>query len=188
MKVTVEVSARHFHASCDDYKILFGESKPLQIKMLSQTGQFASDKIAIAESDGKVQLEVRFLGPYRNTTQVELSLTDAYHLNIKPPIKECTRQDHGGEEITLIGPNGRFKKPVAIVSERHLHIDPTTAERIGIINKEFVKVRVGAARSVIFDRVLVRVDESFKTAVHLDTDEGNAAGIETPALGELIID
>lgn len=188
MKVLVEISARHFHATHEDFQILFGDEKPSKIRMLSQKDQFASDKTAIVESKNGKQLEVRFLGPFRSTTQVEISKTDAYNLEIEPPIKECTRQDTGGETITLIGPKGNFEKPVAIISERHLHIDPTTAEKIGILNKEFVKVRVGGERSVIFERVLVRVDESFSTSVHLDTDEGNAAGIKTPALGELVID
>jgi propanediol utilization protein len=47
-------------------------------------------------------------------------------------------------------------------------------------------VRVGGKRGIIFDDVLVRVNESYLLDMHLDTDEANAADLSPDAWGVLI--
>ncbi len=186
MKVTVEISARHLHLTKEDYELLFGQSKPKVIKHLSQKGEFASDKIVEVSTDGKERLNTRFLGPFRDSTQVELTRTDAYKLSINPPLAECACKTIGSKMI-LFGPNGSIVRPAAIVSHRHLHISPEKAESLGLKEDGMVKVRISGARALTFENVLVRIDPAFHLDVHIDTDEANAAGISKTTVGELII-
>jgi len=60
---------------------------------------------------------------------------------------------------------------------------PADALRYGVRDKSVVRVRVSGDRELIFGDVLVRVDPSFALAMHIDTDEANAANVQTGALG-----
>ena len=186
MLAPVEISARHFHSTEEDYRILFGDEDPKEIKSLSQKGQFASDKVVILQSaNSEKHLEVRLLGPFRDKTQVEISQTDAYALKINPPVEEFNSGN--GALVTLTGPNGKITKNLTIIAQRHLHIDPQTAEKLNIKDKQFISVKIGNKRSLILEKVLVRVNPKFVLSVHLDTDEGNAAGLIGESSGNLII-
>ena len=50
-------------------------------------------------------------------------------------------------------------------------------------DKSFVRVRVAGDRELVFGDVLVRVDPNFALAMHIDTDEANAAHVQTGAQG-----
>ena len=50
----------------------------------------------------------------------------------------------------------------------------------------FAAVRVEGERTLIFGDVLVRVNPDYRLAMHLDTDEANAAGIRTGMEGFLL--
>ena len=54
---------------------------------------------------------------------------------------------------------------------------PEDALRYGVRDKSFVRVRINGDRELVFGDVLVRVDPSFELAMHIDTDEANAANI-----------
>lgn len=186
MKITVEISGRHIHLTKSDYELLFGQSKPKSIKTLSQKGEFASDKMVEISADGKERLNARFVGPFRDQTQVEITRTDAYLLSIDPPIMECTCGSNG-TKIILFGPNGSIVRPAAIVSFRHLHIGTKKAKELELKNGDKVKVRIPGERALTLENILVRVDNNFTFDVHIDTDEGNAAGISKKTVAELII-
>lgn len=191
MKVPVEISARHFHATEADYRVLFGDDEPKIVKELSQKGQFASDK----EADliiGDKKIDLRFLGPYRQMTQIEITMTDAHYLETKPPVAECVCHNKKGYcdpgvEATLRGPKGEIKKKMVIIAQRHLHINTKKATELGVCEDDLVKVAIGNERRTIFENVLCRVDDTFSFDVHLDTDEANAAGLSAADEGELII-
>src|SRR5204862_5408687 len=72
-----------------------------------------------------------------------------------------------------------------ICALRHVHMSPEDALRYGVRDKSFVRVRIAGDRELIFGAVLVRVDTSFKLAMHIDTDEGNAANVKTGAKGHI---
>lgn len=184
--VPVEISGRHFHATEEDYRLLFGKSEPKPIHYLSQKGQFASDKIAQVSVDKKKVFNTRFLGPFRDHTQVEVTRSDAYGMGIEPPIMECSCNDNGAKVI-ITGPSGSIVRPAAIVSYRHLHLSPKKAEKLKIKDGDKVAVRIPGERALTLENILVRVDESFTFDVHIDTDEANAAGISKTTEGELII-
>lgn len=187
MKIIIETSARHVHVSQKDLNILFGENYELHNKKdLSQPGQFAcQEKVTIKGPKGEITASI--LGPIRDKTQVELSLTDARKIGIAPPIKESGDLNNT-PGCTIIGPNGEITlKGGIIAAQRHIHLDPKTAAENNLADKDIVNVKVNTdGRSLIFGDVVVRVKESFAPAMHIDTDESNAAGINGTIFGEII--
>ena len=187
MKVKVGVSARHVHVTKEDVKVLFGEGYELTKKIdLSQPGQYACNEQVIIEGPKGTIERVRILGPERSKTQVEVSKTDSFSLGIKPPVRNSGDLEDA-ENIKIIGPKGTIEKPAAIIASRHLHINPTDAEKLGIINKDFVTIKVDGEKPGILENVYVRISEDFVYEVHLDTDDANAFLIKNGDEVELII-
>lgn len=178
-EVLVEVSARHVHVTESTLKILFGEDAKLEVKKeLSQPRQFVSDKKVNLIGKKKNIMNVSILGPCRNLNQVEVSKTDARTLGYDAPIRQSGDVE-GSESITLEGPLGSVTLIEGlIVAKRHMHLDVDTAEKLNVNDNDIVKIKLTEKeRSLIFDDVVVRVGKNYRPAVHLDTDEGNAANI-----------
>ena len=190
MRVIIEISGHHCHISRKDLDIIYGKGYKLTpVKPLSQIGQFAA-KEAVTVKVGKKRMEnIRILGPTRKNTQVEISLTEAYNLKIKPPITECTSPDkpHGCIMAEIIGPEGKVSRCAIIIAHRHFHLDPKTAKKLGIKEKQLISVKTSGERSLTFHNVLVRINPSFRPRIHLDTDEANAAGLKNGKKGKIII-
>ncbi|HPD82043.1 MAG TPA: phosphate propanoyltransferase [Candidatus Pacearchaeota archaeon] len=186
MKIPVEISARHVHLSKDDFEKLFGRNKKLEsIKKLSQIGEFASkEKIIITNK--KDNLPLRVVGPLRENSQIEISLTDAYTLKLNPlPKIRLSGNTNDTINVTVRGPKSQIKIP-AIIAQRHLHCSEKDAKRLNLKNNQIIKIKMSGKRGLIFDNVIVRIKENFKTSVHLDTDEANAAGISEKTFGKII--
>jgi putative phosphotransacetylase len=186
-KVIVETSARHVHLSEADLKILLGEGNELTIKkMLSQPGQCASNERVNLVGPKKAINNVLILGPTRKETQVEISLTDARTLGVSAAIRESGDID-GTAGIKLVGPAGEVEITKGVIAaKRHVHLDPATAEELGVKDKQIVSVKVDGERGLTFGEVVVRVNSNFAPAVHLDTDEANAAALSGEVYGEII--
>ena len=188
MNVIVEISARHLHLSQEHLDILFGAGHQLTPKKdLSQPGQFAcEEKVEVVGSKGSLKMSV--LGPVRPATQVEISLTDARSIGVKAPIRESGVVEGSGA-CKLVGPCGEVDLAEGVmVAKRHLHIIPEDAEKVGIVDKQIVKLSIKSEeRSLVFDDVIARVSAKAATAVHLDTDEANAANISGEVYGEIIL-
>lgn len=190
-KILVEVSARHVHLSHEDVEKLFGVGYQLRSKKsLSQPGLFAAEE-AIDVAGLK---NVRIVGPERPQTQVEISLTDARQLGLQPPlvvsVSEALATGQMPAPVGISGPRDQISRPAVIIAHRHLHINPQEAIELGDLkNGQMVKIVINQAqRRLVFNDVIVRIAENYSLAVHLDTDEGNAAGIiEGAAEGELCI-
>ena len=60
------------------------------------------------------------------------------------------------------------------------------AAAFGVADKQIVKVRVEGERALIFDEVVVRVSDKFALAMHIDTDESNAALAAPGTMGVLV--
>ena len=176
------------HLTEEHFKILFGEDATLTFKKeLSQPGQFAAEERVTIVGPRKTQPNVAILGPYRKATQVELSATDARSLGFEIVIRESGDiKDTPGCKI--VGPKGEIEiKEGVIVAKRHIHLDPKTAEEMGLKDKEIVKVEIETDnRSLIFGDVVIRVREDFAPAMHIDTDEANAGGITPNSYGYII--
>ena len=176
-KILVETSARHIHLSEEHINILFGEGHQLTVKkMLSQPGQFAcEEKVTVIGTKGELKMSV--LGPARKASQVEVSLTDARSIGVKAPIRE-SGDVAGSGACTLVGPCGTVELAEGVIAAmRHVHMTPEDAAALGVADKEIVSVKLNTPRSLVFGDVVVRVSASYATAMHIDTDEANAAGI-----------
>ena len=183
----VETSARHVHLSEADFKVLFGENATLTKKKdLSQPGQYAcEEKVDLVGPKGTIK-GVRVLGPARPATQVEISLADGFALGVKAPIKE-SGDIAGTPGIKLVGPAGEVELAEGvIVASRHIHMSLEDAERFGVTDKQIVKVRTFGPRAVVFEKVLVRANKNFALEMHVDVEEGNAAGVRNGDEVELI--
>ena len=180
----VEISAHHIHLTQDHVETLFGKGHQLTKHAdLSQPGQYAcKEQLAIVGPKGRIE-RVRILGPTRKYTQVEIAMTEQFKLGIHPPIRESGDiADSPG--CILESPSGSVKIDRGVICAlRHVHMRPEDALRYGVRDKSFVRVRIEGDRELIFGDVLVRVDPSFKLAMHIDTDEGNAANVKTGAHG-----
>jgi acetate kinase len=74
-----------------------------------------------------------------------------------------------------------------ICAQRHIHMTPADADALGLRDGDAVEVAVsGHERSLVFGDVLVRVAPDYRMELHLDTDEGNAAGLQQGEAGLLI--
>lgn len=187
-KILVEISARHVHLSEKIFNILFGKKEKLEkIKELSQPDEFVSDKRISLETKKGIIEKIRVVGPFRNETQLELSQTDARFLGIEPPIK-VSGDLEGSEKGVLIGPYGSIELSRGIIiAQRHLHLDPQTAKEEKLENGDLVSVKIDSQkRSLTFHNVVARVSQNYRPACHIDTDEGNAAGIKEIGEGLII--
>ena len=180
----VEISAHHIHLTQEHVEALFGKGHQLTKHAdLSQPGQYAcKEQLAIVGPKGRIE-RVRILGPARKYTQVEIAMTEQFKLGIAPPIRESGDiADTPG--CVLESPKGSVQIDRGVICAlRHVHMSPEDALRYGVRDKSFVRVRIGGDRELIFGDVLVRVDPNFKLAMHIDTDEGNAANVKTGAQG-----
>ncbi|MDD2202000.1 MAG: phosphate propanoyltransferase [Firmicutes bacterium] len=177
-EVPVGVSNRHLHLSREDLDTLFGKGYELTVrKDLSQIGQYASEETVDVVGPKSTLSRVRVLGPVRKRTQVEISRTDSFKLGVQPPVKDSGDLS-GSPGVKLVGPKAEITIPTGvIVAKRHIHMTPEEAERIGLQDTDIVMAKVNGPRALVFDEVLVRVDESFTWEFHIDTDEANAAGL-----------
>lgn len=188
-KVLVEVSARHVHVTQEHLELLFGEGYELTVKkMLSQPGQFASNEKVDLVGKRTTMKGVTILGPVRAASQVEISLTDARTLGVNAMVRESGSIE-GTEGIELVGPKGSvILEKGLIAAKRHIHLTPADAQRHGVENGQIVSVKVETdERSLVFGDVVIRVSEKFAEAMHIDTDEANAAGIPFESQGEIIL-
>jgi acetate kinase len=178
--IPIGVSAHHVHLSQQDVEKLFGQGHTLTPKLpLAQPGQFAcEEQVRLIGPRGSID-RVRVLGPARNESQVEISRTEGYRLGINAPVRMSGDLD-GTPGLTLEGPAGQAElRNGVIYAQRHLHMTPTDARKLGLQSGDVVRLRVEGEREVVFGDVAVRVSPKFKLEFHLDTDEANAADMNT---------
>ncbi len=180
----VEVSAHHIHLTQEHVEALYGQGHQLTKHAdLSQPGQFAcKEQLAIVGPKGRIE-RVRVLGPARRYTQIEIAMTEQFKLGVQPPVRESGDiADTPG--CTLESPTGSVRVDGGVICAlRHVHMTPEDALRYGVRDKSVVRVRIVSDRELVFGDVLVRVDPNFALAMHIDTDEANAANVKTGAQG-----
>ena len=187
-KILIEVSARHVHVTTEDLETLFGKGYQLTPKKdLSQPGQYAAAERVDLVGPRSTLKNVSILGPVRQASQVEVSMSDARTLGLNPSIRESGNID-GTIGVQLVGPAGSVTLDKGlIVAKRHVHLTPEAAEAQGVVNGQVVEIKVHTDdRSMTFGDVVIRVSEKFAPAMHIDTDEANAAGITSTAWGEIV--
>lgn len=187
-QVLVETSARHVHVSKETLEVLFGKGYELTVKkMLSQPGQYAAAERVDVVGPKKTLAGVSILGPCRSADQVELSLTDARSIGLSVPIRE-SGDIAGSAGCKLVGPKGEVELTEGVIAaKRHIHMTTADAAEFGVSDKEIVSVEIpNGERSLVLGDVVVRVRDDFALAMHIDTDESNAACAAPGTMGTVI--
>lgn len=177
--IPLGVSNRHLHLTQETLEKLFGPGAQLEnYRDLYQPGDFAAKQtVTIVGSKMRAIQNVRILGPLRNYDQVEMSLTDAISIGVKAPVHDSGNLE-GAAPLTLVGPEGSvFLKNAAIIASRHIHMPNADAAVFGVRDGDHIKVRIPGIKGIIFENVLVRINDNWKLQLHLDTDEANAANV-----------
>ena len=187
MKLPIALSNKHVHLSQADVDVLFGEGYQLTpFKPLSQPGQYACEEKVDIVGPKNTLKGIRVLGPARPETQVELAMTDARTIGIKAPVRESGKLE-GTPGCKIVGPCGEIEiDHGVIVALRHVHLNDEQAAEAGVKDGEFVSIKIEGERGLIFENVLVRAGAKHEREVHLDTDEGNAAGCGPDAVCTII--
>ena len=183
--VELEASGRHVHVTESQAMTLFGHRLTPK-RELSQPGQYlANERVSIVGPKGEFH-NVAVLGPERPEGQVEISLTDGKILGITPPVRPSGHVANT-PGIRLKGEKGAVELPRGVIAAlRHIHVHPTDAARLGVADKQLVRLQTYTSRPVTFEKLLVRVSEDFATRVHLDYDEANACGFQPGDLGRIL--
>ena len=178
--LVVNVSARHCHLTPEAVETLFGKGHQLTVhKWLYQEGQFAAkETLTLIGPRSRVISNLRILGPCRNLNQVELSYTDGIALGFELPLR-ISGDIKGTLGCMLMGPAGFFEMSEGVIRAlRHVHMSPDDATFYGVKAGDAMKLQIGGPCGITLDKMLVRVDKSFKLEVHIDTDEGNACNLQ----------
>ena len=186
--LVVNVSARHCHLTPEAVEALFGKGHQLQAhKELYQAGQFAAkETLTLIGPRSRVISNLRILGPCRNLNQVELAYTDAIALGFEIPLRS-SGNIQGTPGCMLMGPAGFFEMKEGVIRAlRHVHLHPDDAAFYGVKAGDEMRLKIGGPCGVLLDRLLCRVDPSFKLEVHIDTDEGNACNLQPDTPCELL--
>ena len=184
--VEMEASGRHVHVTRQQAQTLFGHGLTPE-RSLSQPGQFvAKERVTVIGPKGKFE-HVAVLGPERPDAQVEISLTDGRVLGITPPVRQ-SGDVAGTPGAVLEGPAGRVELAQGVLAaQRHIHMHPSDAARMGVKDRQQVRLQTYTARPVVFENVTVRIHPGFQTSVHLDYDEANACGFQKGDLGRILV-
>ncbi len=186
-QLPIALSNRHIHVSREDLDVLFGKGYELtKMKDLSQPGQYACEEKVDIVGPKRTISGVRILGPVRPDTQIEVSISDAVTLGIDPIVRN-SGDINETPGVKIVGPKGEVEmKKGVIVAARHIHMHTTDGEEFGVRDRDVVSIKIPGPRGLVFDNVLVRVHPTFALEMHVDIEEGNAAGIRNGDLVELI--
>ncbi len=184
----VETSARHVHVTREALDVLFGKGFELEVKKpLSQPGQYVSNQ-KVDVIGPRASLKCSILGPVRPENQVELSFTDARTVGITAPIRE-SGDVKASAPCKLVGPCGEIElSEGVIIAKRHVHMTPADAETFGVKNGQIVSVEVEqeTGRKLVFGDTVIRVSDKAALAMHIDTDESNAAACSGQITGHIV--
>jgi acetate kinase len=188
VRIPVAISARHVHLTSVAIDQLFGPGYVLRThSALSQPGQFAAEEtVTLIGPSGHIP-HVRVVGPPRAECQVEVSRSDEFVLGIDAPTRESGHLS-GTPGMVLEGPAGQVTLDHGVICAlRHIHMTPEDARRLGLRAGQLVQVAVTTGdRELVFGDVIVRVAPDYRLELHLDTDEGNAAGLHSGDQGVLV--
>lgn len=185
-QIGIMMSNRHAHLSRTLCDTLFGEGYALTVQKEIGAGEFAAaETVTIVGPKGQLE-EVRVMGPARDFTQVELLQSDCHKLGVDAPLRDSGDLE-GAVSLQIVGPNGSGEAACGIVAHRHIHMADVISEPLGIADRQMVNVRVGGERGITFHNVLVRVHKGKRALMHIDIEEGNAAGIKNGDMGELLL-
>ncbi|MDI6881008.1 MAG: phosphate propanoyltransferase [Desulfitobacteriaceae bacterium] len=178
--VRVGVSRAHVHLMQEHVEALFGQGHELNVlRELGQSGEFAAKETVNVVGPKGVLQQVRIIGPARVKTQVELARTDTFVLGIDAPLRD-SGQVEGSPGAVLIGAKGVVVlEQGCIIAKSHVHLLTKDAERLELANGDRINILIKGDKTVCYHDVKVRLVEHGLTEFHIDTDEANAAFVDT---------
>lgn len=184
--IPVEVVPSHIHLSVADYATLFGDTASTVAHRISQQGQHATD--VCVEVRGRLlkrAVLVRYVGPERKETQVELTPTEAKYLGIEAPVAQSGMLAHAGE-CTLVGPVGKITRKAAVIVPRpHLHCSPNEATVLRLEQGQEVSMELHLDEPRTLEGVVVRIHPSYALRLHVHTDIAREHWIMGPLYASL---
>lgn len=187
MKIRVGVSNRHVHLSKEVFDFLFSGCEFKSIKDLSQDGDFASNLVVSIKTSKNVISNVRVVGPLRDKTQVEISMTDAYFLGLNPPVRMSGNFDAACDVILCNGDKEIRVDSSCILANRHIHVNTNEQEKYNLYHGDKVSACIQGDRGGILNNVIVKVKDNYNLELHLDTDEANAMGVRNGDIIDIIV-
>lgn len=185
--IEIKLSNHHVHMTRDICDKLFGEGYELTLKnYLTKRIYACYETITVVGPKGEIQ-NVRVLGPLREYTQVELLRGDCFKLGVTAPVRDSGNLENAAV-LRLIGPKGEVELACGIIALRHIHMGKPMTEKLGVKDKDFVRVQIGGERGLVFNNVLIRTFGGDASVMHVDSEEGNACGISNNAVGEIILE
>lgn len=186
-QIEVMLDNHHIHLKQETIFRLFGEGYTVGVKKDLGGGEYVStDTLDVSGPKGTIR-NVRIVGPYRSFDQVELLASDARKLGVDAPVVESGNLEHACE-LTLTGPAGSVTIPCGIIAARHVHLTCKRAEQLGVKEGQAVSITSSGVRATTFHNVTVRLhDRSEVCVIHMDFEEGNAAGLKNGDYLELQI-
>jgi acetate kinase len=185
--IPVAVSAHHMHLTQQAVETLFGLGHRLtKLRDLRQPGQWAArETVDVVGPRGALQ-GVRVLGPCRTANQIEVSATETFALGVEAPVR-ISGDTKSTPVVTHVGPAGSARTDGLIVAQRHIHMHPDDASRLGVTDRDTVDVEIDSPnRTTVFRDVAIRISPDYRLEMHIDTDEANAASISHGGEGELM--
>ena len=184
-KFEVMLDNHHIHLKQDTIEKLFGEGYVLPQKKYLGGGEYISTETLDVQGPKGTIKGIRVMGPNRPFDQVELLQSDTMKLGVMPPVVESGNLKDACE-LTLIGPKGTVTLNCGIVPARHVHICTKIMRELGLKELQPVSVTSAGVRSVTFHNVVVRENTiSDVCVIHMDFEEGNAAGVKNGDVLEL---
>lgn len=179
--IPLGVSSRHIHLSTADYLRLFPEQPISEKKPLMQLWPIRCGTGCYAGGT-KRQIAQRSLVGAATQCKSGGNFPDGRQaLGITAPLR-MSGDLSGTPGIRLISPFAELEiTSGVIVAQRHIHMSPLDALIYGVTHGDKVAVAIeGDERRLIFENVAVRVSPDMRLEMHIDTDEANAAGADSP--------
>lgn len=188
MEIPVNISGRHLHLCQRDFETLFGSGAQLTVeKPISQPGQFASRQFVTLTGPRGCIPNLRVLGSLRSESQVELAMSEARRIGLRPPVRS-SGDLMGSPGVLLTGPAGSVRLELgAIVADRHIHMTPAQAALWSLTDGQRIRVRLATEKGGILDCVTVQVGENYALDMHLDADDANAFLIQENCRGTILV-
>lgn len=186
MNIRVGVSNRHIHLSKEDYSFLFPNTTLSKIKDLSQKDEFVTNLVLDIKTDKSILKNVKVIGPFRDKTQIEISLTDAYKLGINPPINMSGNFDNAASVILCNDSKSKLIENSCIIANRHIHVNTKDLDKYNFYPGKIVSVKIDGVRAGIMDNVIVKAKENYNLELHIDMDEANAFNLKNGSIVEVI--
>ncbi|MHA2327877.1 MAG: PduL/EutD family phosphate acyltransferase, partial [Candidatus Hodarchaeales archaeon] len=187
--IPVALKTRHVHLSSEDFQKLFGrDSHFSKVRSSSRSGRSKCGVTVDLVGPKRSLYGVCVIEPFKNKTQIEISRSDGFVLGINPPTRHSGDMT-GTPGIHIIGPKGAIQtKEGVICPARHIHMNPSDAENLGVTNDQVVAISFSGKKAGILDEIKVRIAPNHSLELHLDMDEGNALFLNNGDLGRIILD